>query len=190
MILGITGTIGAGKSTVCNILKEHNIPVVDADKIGHKVLTYEKVKEKLFENFGNVFDNEKNVDRKKLANMVFEDKSKLEILNSIVHPIIREEIKKETFELSKNHKIVACEIPLLYECGFEDLVDKVLVVYLSEKETLKRLVKRGMTEKDAKNRIKNQMLFKEKLKKCDFSLLNEENFEKLAFKVALILKKC
>ena len=86
MILGVTGTIGAGKTTVCNILRDLGCPVISADEIGHEVLTYASVKESLRETFGDVFDREGNVDRKKLAGAVFSSKENLEKLNSISSP--------------------------------------------------------------------------------------------------------
>ena len=187
MILGVTGTIGAGKSTVCSLLKEKGVPVVDADKIGHRVLTYPAVKEKIKENFGDVF-TEGEVDRKKLAQKVFSNKYNIYILNNITHPIIKEEIIKECQTLEKDHPLVACEVPLLYECGWERLFNKILVVYISKEETIKRLIKRGMTEKDALLRYENQMSPEKKVKKADFVISNEENLEKLALKVAQFLQ--
>lgn len=184
MVLGVTGSIGAGKSTVCNIFREKNIPVIDADKIGHEVLTYEEVKKQLFEKFGNVFDSENNVDREKLSKLVFKDKDNLSILNNITHPIIKNKIKEEIQTLSKDNSFIVCEIPLLFECGWEDLVDKTLLVYISKEETVKRLIKRGMTEKDALLRFNSQMSIEKKQEKSDFLLINEENLQKLAFKVA------
>lgn len=190
MILGVTGTIGSGKSTVCRILKEKGFPVVSADEIGHRILEFPQIKEKICENFGNVTDDEGKIDRKKLADLVFDNPEKVKLLNSLTHPIIRETIKKETKELEKQNKIVVCEIPLLFECGFEDLVDKILLVYVSDEKTIERLLGRGMTENEALKRLKNQQNYKKKLEKSDFFISNEENFEKLAFKVAEVIKKC
>lgn len=186
MVLGVTGSIGAGKSTVCNIFREKNIPVIDADKIGHEVLTYEEVKKQLFEKFGNVFDKENNVDRQKLSSLVFNNKDNLNILNNITHPIIKNKIKDEIAILKENNSFIVCEIPLLFECGWEDLVDKTLLVYISKEETIKRLIKRGMTEKDAILRYNSQMSIEKKLKKADFLINNKENLQKLAFKLAKV----
>ena len=190
MILGITGTIGAGKSTVCKILSKKNIPIVSADDIGHKILQKEEVKEILLKTFGNIFNENGQVDRKLLADIAFGSKENLEKLNSITHPLIREEIKKQATELEKTYPIVACEIPLLFESGWTDLCDKILTVYLSKEETVNRLIIRGMTEDDALRRYEIQMSPEEKIRKSHFSVCNDGNFEKLAFKVAQVLDKC
>lgn len=190
MILGVTGTIGAGKTTVCNIIKDLGYPVINADEIGHEVLTYPKVKESLKATFGNVFNEEGNVDRKKLAQKVFSSKDNLEKLNCITHPLIKDEIIKRTTLLENENSLVVCEVPLLFECGWESLFDKILVVYVSKEETLKRLEERGMTREDALLRYQSQMDPLEKIKRADFSVSNEGDFEKLAFQVAQILNKC
>ncbi len=190
MILGVTGTIGAGKSTVCNIIKEMGYPVISADEIGHKVLTYPSVKENIRKTFGQVFDSEGSVDRKKLAEIVFSSKENLQKLNGITHPVIKDVIIKEATDLESKNSLVVCEVPLLFESGWEDLFDKTLVVYISKEETLKRLEKRGMSRQDAILRYNSQMDWREKVKKADFSISNEEDFEKLAFQVAQVLNKC
>lgn len=190
MILAVTGTIGSGKSTVCRILKDKGFPVVSADEIGHRVLGFDSVKKEISEYFGNVFDENGNVDRQKLARKAFSSQEHLKKLNEITHPIIRKEIKKETDALEKISKTVICEIPLLFECGFQDLADKILLVYVSDKTALERLKGRGMTEEDALKRLKNQEKWQKKAEKSDFLLSNEENFEKLLFKVDKLLNKC
>lgn len=190
MILGVTGTIGAGKTTVCNILRDLGCPVISADEIGHEVLTYASVKESLRETFGDVFDREGNVDRKKLAGAVFSSKENLEKLNCITHPLIRDEIIKRAKDLESENSLVVCEVPLLFECGWEDIFDKTLTVFVSKDETLNRLEKRGMTREDAVLRYNSQMNPLDKIKKADFSIQNEGNFEELAFQVAQILNKC
>ena len=189
MVLAVTGTIGSGKSTVCGILENMGYPVVSADEVGHKILFYEDVKEKIVSEFGDVLDGKGNIDRKKLSDTVFRSEERVRKLNDITHPVIREEIKKEIADLSEKHSDVVCEIPLLFECGFEDLADKILLVYVSEETALKRLLKRGMTEEDAKKRLKNQMDYTKKTEKSDFFISNEENLEKLAFKVAKVFNK-
>ncbi|MBQ7256983.1 MAG: dephospho-CoA kinase [Abditibacteriota bacterium] len=190
MILGVTGTIGAGKTTVCSVFKEMGYPVISADEIGHEILTYNSVKESLRETFGDVFDRKGSVDRKKLAGKVFSSKENLEKLNCITHPLIKDEIIKRATKLESKHSLVVCEVPLLFECGWEGLFDKILVVYVSKEETLNRLEKRGMTKEDAVLRYNSQMNPVEKIKKADFSISNEGNLEELAFQVAQILNNC
>ena len=190
MILGVTGTIGSGKSTVCRIFRDLGCPVVSADEIGHKILEKESVKDKIREVFGDVFDEKGTVSRTLLAKKAFSDKNSLKKLNDITHPEIKNKIRKETEKLSADNRVVVCEIPLLFECGWEDLADKILVVYVSDETAVERLVGRGMTAEEAEKRLKYQMKTPEKLKKADFLLSNEDNFEKLAFKVAKLLNKC
>ena len=190
MILGVTGTIGAGKTTVCNILRDWGFAIISADEIGHEVLTYASVKESLREAFGDVFDEKGNVDSKKLAKVAFSSEENLRKLNGITHPLIRDELIKRAVDTDGINSVAVCEVPMLFECGWDDFCDKTLVVYLSKEETLNRLEKRGMTREDALLRYNSQMDPLEKIKKADFSVENNGNIEELALKVAQILNKC
>ena len=162
MNIGITGSIACGKSTVSNYLKEKGYTIIDADKLGHIALTSDEVKEKLKKSFGLTILENNEISREKLGKLVFGNDENLKILNSIVHPYIR----KIILQLQENHRderFVFLDIALLFEAGFEDLVEKIIVVYVDEKIQLARLMSRNALSKEqAMFRIESQMSSKDK----------------------------
>ena len=162
MNIGITGSIACGKSTVSNYLKEKGYTIIDADKLGHIALTSDEVKEKLKKNFGLTILENNEIRREKLGKLVFGNDENLKILNSIVHPYIR----KIILQLQENHRderFVFLDIALLFEAGFEDLVEKIIVVHVDEKIQLARLMSRNALSKEqAMFRIESQMSSKDK----------------------------
>ena len=172
MIIGITGSIACGKSTVSNYLKSKGYVVIDADKIGHEALDNEYVREKLVVAFGKEIQENNKIDRQKLGNLVFGNTSNLNILNSIIHPEIRKMILEE-INKNKDKKIIFIDIALLFEAKFDDLVEKIIVVYVDENIQLTRLMKRNsITQEEALNRIKSQMSSIEKVKLADYTINN------------------
>ena len=162
MNIGITGSIACGKSTVSNYLKEKGYTIIDADKLGHIALTSDEVKEKLKKSFGLTILENNEISREKLGKLVFGNDENLKILNSIVHPYIR----KIILQLQENHRderFVFLDIALLFEAGFEDLVEKIIVVNVDEKIQLARLMSRNALSKEqAMFRIESQMSSKDK----------------------------
>lgn len=162
MNIGITGSIACGKSTVSNYLKEKGYTIIDADKLGHIALTSDEVKEKLKKSFGLTILENNEISREKLGKLVFGNDENLKILNSIVHPYIR----KIILQLQENHRderFVFLDIALLFEAGFEDLVEKIIVVHVDEKIQLARLMSRNALSKEqAMFRIESQMSSKDK----------------------------
>ena len=162
MNIGITGSIACGKSTVSNYLKEKGYTIIDADKLGHIALTSDEVKEKLKKNFGLTILENNEISREKLGKLVFGNDENLKILNSIVHPYIR----KIILQLQENHRderFVFLDIALLFEAGFEDLVEKIIVVHVDEKIQVARLMSRNALSKEqAMFRIESQMSSKDK----------------------------
>ena len=162
MNIGITGSIACGKSTVSNYLKEKGYTIIDADKLGHIALTSDEVKEKLKKSFGLTILENNEISREKLGKLVFGNNENLKVLNSIVHPYIR----KIILQLQENHRderFVFLDIALLFEAGFEDLVEKIIVVHVDEKIQLARLMSRNALSKEqAMFRIESQMSSKDK----------------------------
>ncbi len=189
MIIGLTGGIATGKSTVSGILKDFNIKVIDADKIAHDVLKYEDVREKIQNSFGNkVINKNDEVDRKKLGKIVFEDNKKLKKLESITHPKIFEIIDHKLKETEA--KLVVLDAPLLFETTLDEKVDEIWVVYASKGIQIKRLKKRdNLNEKDALERINAQMELDKKVKKADVVINNEGTIEVLKNKVKKLIEK-
>ena len=160
--IGITGSIACGKSMVSNYLREKGYTIIDADKLGHIALTSDEVKEKLKKSFGYIILENNEISREKLGKLVFGNDENLKILNSIVHPYIR----KIILQLQENHRderFVFLDIALLFEAGFEDLVEKIIVVHVDEKIQVARLMSRNALSKEqAMFRIESQMSSKDK----------------------------
>lgn len=172
MIIGITGSIACGKSTVSNYLKSKGYIVIDADKIGHEALDDDYVKEKLILAFGNEILEDNKINRQKLGELVFGNSSNLNVLNSIVHPEIRKKIL-EKIDKNNDKELIFIDVALLFEAKFDDLVDKIIVVYVDENTQLTRLMKRNsISKKEALSRIVSQMSPIEKAKLGDYTVNN------------------
>ncbi|MEJ8552921.1 dephospho-CoA kinase [Tepidibacter sp. Z1-5] len=182
IVIGLTGSIGSGKSTVSNILKKKNMDIIDADEISRKIFDDKKALDVLVEHFGSEILNSDNVlDRKKLGSIVFSDEDKLKKLNSITHPIIINNIKDGIDKFNKQgKKIVILDAPLLIEANLLDLVDMVLLVMCNENVQIKRIIKRdNISKEDAILRIRSQMSVEDKKKYADYIIDNSYNQDKL-----------
>lgn len=187
--IGITGSIACGKSTVSSHLKGKGYTIIDADKLGHIALTSDEVKEKLKKSFGLEILENNEVSREKLGNLVFGNDKNLKILNSIVHPYIR----KIILQLQENHRderFVFLDIALLFEAGFEDLVEKIIVVHVDEKIQLARLMSRNALSKEqAMFRIESQMSSKDKSKLGNYVINNSNTKEETYRQIDLIIEE-
>ncbi len=176
--VALTGNIGCGKSTVARIFSELGAFTVDADKViksfyrkGHPV--YREV----IEEFGKgVLDPEGNIDRKKLADIVFKDKEKLRRLESITHRALYEYLDSLYKNLPED-SVVVVEASLLIEKGTYKSYDKTVVVYAPYEVCRDRAVRRGFTEEDFERRWRNQMDIEEKVKYADFVIDNSGSLE-------------
>ncbi|KAK2716682.1 dephospho-CoA kinase domain-containing protein-like [Artemia franciscana] len=176
-IVAVTGGIASGKSTVSMIFSEKGIPVIDSDVIAREIVEPgSKAWTEIREHFGSkVFNSDSTLNRKALAEIVFNDAEKRRILNGITHPKIQ---KKMFWELVKcffkGYQMVVVDVPLLFETRkILSYVDKVITVYCDEETQLERLQKRmDMTEEEAKKRIAAQMPLKEKCDMSDFVIDN------------------
>ncbi|MDE7433388.1 MAG: dephospho-CoA kinase [Lachnospiraceae bacterium] len=183
MIIGITGGIGTGKSTVLKILKEkYGFVVFEADKIGHELMKKgNKTYDKIVKCFGNeILDSELAIDRKALSDIVFHDNEKLNHLNKIIHPAVICEIKSEIekYKLeNKNDKFVI-EAALLIESGCDKICDRVWYIYADRPVRIERLIKnRGMSEKQINAVMKNQLEKEEFIKNTDYVIDNSGRIE-------------
>ncbi|WP_457622413.1 dephospho-CoA kinase [Persephonella sp.] len=189
--IGLTGSIGTGKSTVGKIFSELGAYVIDADKIVHTLLRREDIKEKIRKEFGDVFDSKGEIDRKKLGSIVFKDPEKKRKLESIIHPEVRKEIGKRIKEIEKKYPegVVIVEVPLLIETGSYRDYDIVILVYAPEELQIERLRKKGFTEEEALRRIRSQLPIDEKVKYADIVIYNTEDLEKLEQNVKSVYEK-
>ena len=189
MNIGITGSIACGKSTVSNYLIAKGYTIIDADKLGHVALTSDDVKRKLAEKFGDEILENNEISREKLGKLVFGNDNNLKILNSIIHPKIKELILKLQEE-HRDEDLVFLDIALLYEANFVDLVEKVAVVYVDEDVQLERLMTRNfLSKEEALKRIESQMSPQEKASLGDFVINNSYRKEDTFQQIDEILEK-
>ena len=189
MNIGITGSIACGKSTVSDYLIDKGYTIIDADKLGHVALTSDDVKRKLAEKFGDEILENNEISREKLGKLVFGNDDNLKILNSIIHPKIKELILKLQEE-HKDEDLVFLDIALLYEVNFADLVEKVVVVYVDEDVQLERLMMRNsLPKEEAIKRVESQMSPREKASLGDFVINNSYSKEDTFQQIDEILEK-
>jgi len=189
MVIGVTGNIGSGKTTTVNIFKELGAKIIEADKVGHFLLKREDVKEKLISIFGkSILDKRNGINRQKLRKIVFNEKEKLEKLNSILHPLIAEEIKREINRTKEG--IIIVEAAILLEAGWDFLVDKVIVVSAPDEVKLKRAQKsRQINILEIEKIMKSQLSEKKMREKADFIIENKEGIRELRDKVENLWNK-
>jgi dephospho-CoA kinase len=193
LIIGLTGGIVSGKSTVARMFKDLGAKIVDADKLGHKViLPQETAWKRIIKIFGkDILQKDQTINREKLGKIVFANQNLLKKLNKITHPEIIKLIKKE-ISLAKNDskeekKILIIDAALIYETKIDRLMDKIIVVYLDEEEQLKRLIKRNnLSEKEALQKIKSQIPLKEKIEIADYVIDNSNSLDKTKEQVETI----
>lgn len=182
MVVGLTGGIGSGKSTVAAMLAERGAVVVDADRLARDAVAIGKVGHRaVVDRFGaEVVAVDGSLDRRALAGVVFDDPSALADLNAIVHPPVRAAIAARLAELSGSDAVVVLEIPLLVESGRSYGESAVVVVDCPEDVALRRLVDgRGMDEADARRRMAAQIPRAERLAAADLVIDNSGPLEAL-----------
>lgn len=193
LIIGLTGSIGTGKSTIAKMFKQLNIPVVDADIIARQVVERGKpAYEAIVNAFGDeILQKDRSLDRKKLGAIVFQDEAKRKQLNEIVHPEIRKEMMKQQKEHVENGAVcVVLDIPLLYESKLTHLVEKVIVVSAAQDVQLNRIIARDhCTEEEALVRMNAQIPVSEKEKWADAVIDNNGTIEQSKEQLINILKE-
>jgi dephospho-CoA kinase len=189
-IVGLTGSVGTGKSTVADFFKELGAYVIDWDELAREVVRpHSEAWKKIVEYFGKDFLNEDlTLNRQKLAETVFSDQEKVAKLNEIVHPEVFKEDERITNAI-KNidpHALIIKDIPLLFELTRPIAVDKTILVCAREQTQLRRLEERGMSREDARNRIRSQIPLEEKTRFVDFVIDNDGSPEETKRQVEAI----
>lgn len=173
--VAITGNIASGKSAVEKLLSAKGFTVYDTDKIAHELLENSNEVKEAFKGFDIYSDNK--IDRRKLGKIVFSDKTKLEILEEIIHPQVKNKLI-EIFE--KDEFIIFVSVPQLFEAGFENLFDKIVFITAPEEIRLKRLMTRNnLTKEEALTRISAQEKEETKIPKCNFVIQNNADLTNL-----------
>lgn len=182
LVIGLTGGIASGKSTVSQMIKEQGIRVVDADVISKEAVGKgTPALHHIVQTFGEgVLLPNGELDRQQLGAIIFSNEEKRKQLNAIVHPEVRKEMLRQRDEgINSRETFVVLDIPLLFESQLESLVDRIIVVYTTPELQLSRLMNRNdLSEEEALNRIHSQQPLEEKCKKADHVI---ENTQDLAF---------
>ena len=174
ILIGLTGGIGSGKTTVAHVFETLGIPVYYADTEAKRIMNEDAdLKDAIIRNFGNASYKNGELDRAYLSPIVFNDSYKLDLLNSLVHPAtIR---NADIWMKNQNAPYVIKEAALLFESGAAEHLDYIIGVYAPERLRIKRVMERdGLTSEDVLKRIKNQVEEGVKMKLCDFIITNDE----------------
>jgi len=173
-IIGITGGIGSGKTTTCEVFQELGVPVYFADLRARELMTSsQELKEKIIQVFGNQAYDGGKLNRAYLAQQVFNSKEKLSVLNGLVHPAVANDFENWVEE-QKGEKYVLKEAAILFESGAYQDVDITVLVIAPESMRLERVMARdGSTKEDVLKRMKNQWTQERKLKLADYIVTND-----------------
>ena len=183
--IALTGGISTGKSTVCNLFKLHGFLTIDADMIAHRLL--DENSDKIASMFGTQYVENGKVLRKKLGTIIFSNEENKLKLEALLHPLIKEEIIKESRIFESQNKPYFVDIPLFFE-KMHYPISKSLVIYTPRDLQVQRLMKRdNINEDEAKLKISNQMDIEEKKKLADMVIDNSKNLKNLQDEVERII---
>ena len=190
-VIGLTGGIASGKSTITDFLRRQGYPVIDADQVVHELQAKGgKLYQVLVAEFGNsILTAEGDLDRKKLGQAVFENAGLRSHLSLLQDKIIREELLARRDALKQTEDVIFMDIPLLYEADYSGEVDEVWLVYVDKAQQLERLMKRnGFSVQDAENRLNAQLSLVEQRSKAQVLIDNSGVVEETLARVALLLE--
>lgn len=183
--IALTGGISTGKSTVCNLFKLHGFLTIDADEIAHKLL--DENSSKISTMFGEQYVQDNKVLRKKLGTIIFSNEENKLKLEALLHPLIKEEIIKQSRIFESQNKPYFVDIPLFFE-KMNYPIAKSLVIYTPKDIQVQRLMKRdNIDEKEALLKISNQMDIEEKKKLADLVIDNSKDLKNLQNEVERIM---
>ncbi|HCH35666.1 MAG TPA: dephospho-CoA kinase [Dehalococcoidia bacterium] len=177
LVIGLTGGIGVGKSEVANVLSSFGVPIINADKEGHKTYKHGTIGwRRIVELFSSeILGEDGEVDRKKLAALVFNDSDARAWLNAAIHPLIREQVSNVIgfYEKVEKKKIVILDAALLYQANWHDLCDEVWLITANPVDLIyKRLAKRGLTSEEIKKRLDSQGDYEALIDRADVHIEN------------------
>ena len=192
-VLALTGGIATGKSTADQFFEKKNIPIVDCDKIAHDLMKPKNASWQVIkDNFGGEYLNDdQTINRKKLGQLVFSDKSALNKLNQLTHPLIFDKTIQK-IESYQNEDMVILDAPVYFESGWDkkNIADGILVITLPETVQIDRLKQRNnLTDEEARMRIKSQIPLDKKTQLADFVIENTGTIKELESKLEHLLNK-
>ena len=189
-IIGITGGIATGKSTVSKMLASYGYEVIDADVIARELQVKDSpVLLEIIKTFGStVLDETANLNRDKLGKLIFSCKENRAKLDGIIHPAIRAEFERRIAQ--SQAEVLFLDVPLLFEAGFDELTTENLVIKGSKQKQLERLMHRNdLTETEAQTRINAQMSIDAKVARADYIIDNDGDLDELTKQVEDLLKQ-
>jgi len=189
MIIGVTGGIGCGKSTLSSILAAQlNAPILDADKISREAMNSQEILTRMCNFFSNdIFDSTGNIDRKKVAQMAFSDENKLRKLNSIIHPFVMKQIRAQIETLKEDNPYIILDVPIPVD-DFKMTCDYIITVWSDLDLRIKRIAARSsMTDEEILARIKKQMPQDEYEALADTVIYNNDSIEILEQKAKKLI---
>lgn len=191
-VIGITGGIGAGKSTAAKVFAQRGVRVLDADEISRKVTGQGgRALESIRGLLGNkMIDTSGNMNRKLVAGLVFSDRTKLDKLSAVIHRHVLDEIGEELEkEREKGTKVIVLDVPIPVKKGFLDVCNQVWVISADEDVRIERIMDRGMSAEDARRRMDMQMTREEYEELADIVIENNEDEETLKEKINVHIRK-
>lgn len=192
-VIGLTGGIASGKSTVTQLLRQNHIPVLDADAIAWQLAQPERALWQAYvEHYGDrVLLPDRQLNRQAVADIVFSQPEEKQWMDGMAHPIIKKEIQKQLSAAAQaGERLAVLDVPLLYEAGWDNMVDQVWLVYVNKEVQLQRLMARnGYSRQEALRRISAQMPLEEKRKKAQAVLDNNGTRQELEAMVMGLLDK-
>jgi dephospho-CoA kinase len=190
IVIGITGILGSGKSTVSNILEQEGFDIIDLDGLAKHVVERKEVLDDIMQAFGEEHITGNRVNIEKLRNTVFNNEESLRTLEKIIHPKVVELMGGKIQHLKeKGTRVVIVDGPLIFETGLYKTLDRIVVVSSHMEKIKERLKKRGMGEEDMKRRMPFQIPLEEKEKMADYVVYNNGTEEDLEKEVGALTEK-
>jgi len=191
IVVGLTGNYGMGKSTVSNMFGELGAVIIDTDVIVGRLLKDPEVIEEIKKAIGDDIAEDNSINKKMLADIVFESPSLRISLEDIIHPRVFNKINEKLSELSLtcSEAVVVIETPLLYERSYQNRFDRTITVYTSNETAIQNLLKKGVPEESALKRLKNQFPIEMKISRADYRIDNNNGLDSTRDQVAYIYRE-
>lgn len=172
--IGLTGGIGSGKTLITRVFSHLGVPIYYTDDRAKEFYKGQEVINKLVSYFGDTIIENGEVNKKELAKIVFKSKSQLRLLDSIIHPLVRQDY--ELWKIKQDSPYVIMESAILFESNWQNMFNKIICVYTPKEVAIKRVMQRdNITRTQVIDRMKNQLLDTEKRKMSDFIIMHDDN---------------
>lgn len=186
--IAVTGQLASGKSTICTFFNPDNSFIISADKIVHDLLaTNHEIQKKVIQLLGPSIMQKQVINRKIIADIVFDDFDKLHALEEIIHPVVRDAIKKLFEKNHKNYKFFIVDFPLLFTVGMQNWFNHIIAVFADEKIRADRFIARGFTKEQFSKRSLALTTHDQQLKFADYSIQNNGTLDQLETKTKNII---